>query len=291
MASRLFSACCGLALCLFLAGPATGDEKTTSADEYRKQYAQVKQVTVELPSGAVFKIKSFDQRRLNRLLSMMGISFLEYENLLRKNFEKMSPREVGKHMDLWNAIIVQSVIEPPMCIEPEEGKLEVELLTAADTDRLQEEIIKLAEETSLPIKPLSSAPPRTDIPEITVSKLLMNPEKYEDKLIDTSGSVEKELPDIGILSRQGKSVTLQRFYLSDGKASILVLRFFTKGERFFSESIIRDLMGKGDDVMMANIDDGKFTAKLIAEPVIITQSRNIERIEKQWINIALQSMH
>ncbi len=288
---RILRAFFVIVLCCSVAELAAGAERPTTADDYKKKYSKVKQITVKLPSGAVFRLRSIDQRTLNRLLAQMDISLSEYDKLVNKKYDKMSLKEISKHMDFWDAIIVQSVEEPKMCIEPEEGRLEVRLLTPEDMDKLQEEIGKLrAGIPDLPMKPLSAAPPRSGAHGITVSRLLLNPDKYEGKHVDIHGEVERELGDIGIITRQAKSIILQRFYISDGKKELLVLRFYSQGDRIFMESILQDIVGKGDDQVNVNIKNGKFTTKLIDEPTIITHSRNIDKVRTSWLQIALQNM-
>jgi len=288
---RLLRAFFVIVLCCSVAELAAGAERPTTADDYKKKYSKVKHITVKLPSGAVFRLRSIDQRTINRLLAQMDISLTEYDKLVNKKFDKMSLKEISRHTDFWDAIIVQSVEEPKMCIEPEEGRLEVRLLTPEDMDKLQEEIGKLrAGIPDLPMKPLSASPPRSEARGISVSRLLLNPDKYEGKHVDIHGEVERELGDIGIITRQAKSIILQRFYISDGKKGLLVLRFYSKGDRIFMDSILRDIVGKGDDKVNVNIKKGKFTTKLIDEPTVITHSKNIDKVKTSWLQIALQNM-
>ena len=266
-------------------------ERATTCDEYKKQYSEIRHVTVNLPSGAVFRLKSIDQRTLNRLLAQMDITLQEYENLVNKKFKKMSPTEISRYIDFWDAIIVESVEDPKMCIEPEEGKLEVGLLASEDMEKLQEEIGKLTAETAeLPMKLVTTALPISDAAKITVSKLILNSDKYEGKYINVGGRVEREAGDIGIITRKGKSVILQRFYIADGKKAILVFRFYPKGDRLYVGSALKELIGKGDDPVKVNIENGKFTVKLIDEPVIVTHSEKMEKVKDMWVQIALKNM-
>jgi len=274
-----------------VAAPAFGNDSPSSAEEYKKKYAIIKEITVKLPSGAVFRIRSIDQRALNGILGHLNISMAEYNKLVRKKFEKMSPREIGRHMDFWDVMIVQSVMAPHMCIEPEEGKLEVRLLTPEDIDKLQEEIGELNTQIpALPLKPLSSMPLQTDDMKNTVSRLLLDPGKYEGKTVDVCGEINRELSDIGIMPRHTKSVTLQRFYLSDGKKDLLIFRFFTKGHRLLMTSFLRDIFYEKGEPVIVYVKDGKFTTQLINEPVVITHSRDIDKVKSSWIRTALRNI-
>ena len=215
----------------------------------------------------------------------------EYNRLVHKKFEKMSPKEIGRHMDFWEAMIVQSVVAPEMCIEPEDGKLEVRLLTPEDMDKLQEEIGKLNTRIpELPLKPLSAAPTSLDAPQYTVSRLLMDPEKYEGKPVDVYGEVDGELSDIGIVPRQGNSVSLQRFYLTDGKKKLLVIRFYVKGDRLHMKSFLRDIFHGKDESVKVHVKDAKFTSQWINEPVVLTHGKKIDKIKSAWMETARRNI-
>ena len=288
---RILRAFFVIVLCCPVAELVAGAERPTTADDYEKNHSKVKHITVKLPSGAVFRLRSIDQRTFNRLLVQMDISLTEYDKLVNKKFDKMSLKEISRHTNFWDAIIVRSVEEPKMSIEPEEGKLDVRLLTPEDMDKLQEEIGKLrAGIPDFPMKPLSASPPRSEAHGITVSRLLLNRDKYDGKRVDIHGEVERELGDIGIITRQAKSVILQRFYISDGKKGLLILRFYSRDDRLHMESILRDIVDKGADQVNVNIKNGKFTTKLIDEPTIITHSKDIEKVKTSWLQIALQNM-
>jgi len=280
--------CCVFALLAFLVTTlAFGDENPTSAEKYKKKYAIIKEMTVKLPSGAVFGIRSIDQRTLNKILGQLNISIAEYDKLVDKKFEKMSPKEIGRHMNFWDVMIVNSVLTPKMCLEPEEGKLEVRLLTPDDMDKLQEEIGKLNTQIpALPLKPLSSAPLRTNDLKYTVSRLLLDPEKYEGKSVYVYGEVDGELGDIRIVPRQSNSISLQRFYLSDGKKKLLVVRFYVKGNRLHMNSFLRDIFYEKGEPLIIHIKDGKFTGQWINEPVVITHGQKIDKIKSNWIEAA-----
>ena len=279
---------CFLALLFCLvAMPAFGQGKTTAAEEYKKKFAVIREKTVELPSGAFFKITSIDQRALNQLLGRLDLSMDEYNRLVHEKFEKMSPKEIGRHIDFWEAMIVKSVVEPQMCIEPEEGKLDVRLLTPEDMDKLQDEIGKLNTQIpELPLKPLSSAPAITGAAQYTVSRLLLDPEKFEGKSVAVYGEVDGELSDISIVPRPSKNISLQRFYLSDGKKKLLVVRFYVKGDRLHMDSFLRDIFYRKDESVKVHIKDGKFTTQWIDEPVVMAHGHKINKIKSVWIETA-----
>ncbi len=285
------SSCFFTLLFCLMAMPAFGRDKTTTADEYKKKYAVIQEKAVTLPSGAIFKITSIDQRALNQLLGRLNLSMDEYNRLVHKKFEKMSPKEIGRHMDFWEAMIAQSVVAPEMCIEPEDGKLEVRLLTPEDMDKLQEEIGKLNTRIpELPLKPLSAAPTSPDAPQYTVSRLLMDPDKYEGKSVDVYGEVDGELSDIGISPRQGNSVSLQRFYLTDGKKKLLVIRFYVKDDRLHMKSFLRDIFHGKDDSVKVHVKDAKFTSQWINEPVVLTHGKKIDKIKSAWMETARRNI-
>ncbi|OQY45996.1 MAG: hypothetical protein B6240_07905 [Desulfobacteraceae bacterium 4572_87] len=292
--SKPYSAFCFfllLVLVLLAEAPVFGRDKTTTAAEYQKKYAVIREKTVGLPSGAVFKITSIDQRTLNQLLGRLNLSMAEYNNLVHKKFEKMSPKEVGRHMDFWEAMIVKSVVEPEMCLEPEAGKLDVRLLTSEDMDKLQDEIGKLNTQIpELPLKPLSSAPARKDTLQYTVGRLLAHPEKFEGKSVDVYGEVDGELSDIGIVPRQGNRISLQRFYLSDGKNKLLIVRFYTNGERLHMKSFFRDIFQEKGEPVTVHIKKGQFTAQWIDEPVVIAHGDKIDKIKVSWIETARRNI-
>ncbi|MCP4576200.1 MAG: hypothetical protein GY846_07955 [Deltaproteobacteria bacterium] len=283
--------CLFILLFCFIAAPAFGQDKPTTAEEYKKKFAVVREKTIKLPSGAFFKIISIDQRALNHLLGRLNLSMDEYNRLVHKKFEKMSPKEVGRHIDFWEAMIVKSVVEPQMCLEPEEGKLEVRLLTSEDMDKLQDEIGKLNTQIpELPLKPLSSAPARKDALQYTVGRLLVHPEKFEGKSVDVYGEVDGELSDIGIVSRQGNSVRLQRFYLSDGKKKLLVVRFYIKGDRLHMKSFFRNIFHEKGEPVKVHIKNSKFTAQWIDEPVVMAHGDKIDKIKSSWIDTARKNI-
>lgn len=158
-------------------------------------------------------------------------------------------------------------------------------------DKLQEEIGKLNTQIpELPLKPLSSAPASTDAAQYTVSRLLVDPQKYEGKSVDVYGEVDGELNDIGIVPRQGNSISLQRFYLSDGKKKLLVLRFYAKGDRLHMKSFLRDIFHGKDESVKVHIKKGKFTAQWIDEPVVITHGQKIDKIKSAWIETARRNI-
>ena len=288
----LCCSCCFFPLFFFLmAMSAFAQDRPTTAEEYRKKFAVIREETVKLPSGAFFKITSIDQRALNQLLGRLNLSMDDYNKLVHKKFEKMSPKEIGRHMDFWEAMIAKSVVAPQMCVEPEEGKLEVRLLTPEDMDKLQDEIGKLNTQIpELPLKPLSSAPVRTGATQYTVTRLLVDPEKFEGKVVDVYGEVDGELSDIGIVPRQGKSISLQRFYLSDGRKKLLVVRFYVKGDRLQMESFFRNFFHEKGEPVKIHIKNAKFTNQWINEPVVMTHSQKIEKIKSAWIETARRNI-
>jgi hypothetical protein len=274
-----------------LAAPAFADNQITTADEYRKKYAVIREKAVQLPSGAVFKITSIDQRALNQLLARQDLSMDEYKKLVHKKMNDMSSKEFSRYMDFWEAMIVLSVVAPKMCVEPEPEKLEIRLLTPADLDKLQQEIAQINQNlTQLPMKPLSAAPEKIQKPQYTVSRLVKSPQEYDGKTVEVFGEVEGELSDIGIVPRQGHKIGMQRFYLSDGKNKILICRFHVEGDRIQMDSILRDIFKGDDEPVTIRIKNGTFKNQWIDEPVVITHGQKIDRIRPSWIQKARKAI-
>ena len=291
MVSTIAAICCVVFMSLWAAALWAGGEGTTSAEEYRKKYSKITYKTVTVPSGAVFKLRSIDQRAFERLLVRLGMSLPEYQRLKDKKYNKMSLKEINQHLAFWDEMIVESVVEPPMSIEEVEGKLPVRLLTAKDIRALQSEISELAAgEAALPMKPLNRAYAKANEDKLTVTKLLRNPADYEGKKVDILALTDGELRDISILNRQKKKIILQRYYITDGNQRLLVLRFFTGTDRFYLTSFLNDAFGKKEGQIPVAIKKGLFTSQLIDEPVIITHSQEIEKVKKRWMGIALKNM-
>ena len=125
-----------------------------------------------------------------------------------RKFEKMTPKEVGRHMDFWEAMIVQSVVAPEMCIEPEDGKLEVRLLTPEDMDKpaggdrqTQHPNSGITPETPECRTNESGCPPVH--PSADCCWTLKN---TRGNRWHVYGEVDGELSDIGISPRQGNSI-------------------------------------------------------------------------------------
>jgi hypothetical protein len=267
------------------------EKGATTADEYRAKYSTITYKTITVPSGAVFKLRSLDQRSFERLLARLGMSLSEYNNLKNKKYKKMSLKEINRHLVFWDEMIVESVVEPSMSIEEKDGKLPVRLLRSKDIRALQAEINDLASgETALPMKPLNRAFAMSDENRLTVTKLLLKSADHEGKKVTIKGLTDGELSDISILNRQKKKIILQRFYITDGKQKLLVLRFFPGADRLHLTSFLGNAFGKKDGQVPVSIKNGHFTSQLIDEPVIITHSRNIEKIKDRWIQMALKSM-
>lgn len=268
-----------------------GENNATTADEYRTQFTKVTYKTITVPSGAVFKLRSIDQRSLDRLLANIGMPLSEYNKLKNKKYKRMSSTEITRHLTLWDELIVDSVVEPKMSIEEEAGKLPVRLLRTEDLRALQTEIGNLADGvTVLPMKPLNPAYAKADENKRAVTKLLQKLSDYEGKKVDITGLTDGELNDINIIARQKKKIDLQRFYLTDGKEKILVLRFFPGTDRLHLTSFLGNAFGKKDGQIPVSIYKGLFTAQLIDEPVIITHSQKIEKVKKQWVQIAVKKI-
>lgn len=280
----LFTLCSALLLSCLVTGLSVCAEKPTTADEYKQKYTKVKHITVKLPSGAVFKLRSIDRPAFYRLLMCLDISPAEYDDLMNKEFEDMTLEEIDKFTAFWDALVVECVESPEMCVEEEEGKLPVQMLTSDDMDKLREEIEKLTSGifvvSSKPVSATVTDPADT---RFTITDLFRAPEMYEGKDIDIKGVVAKEMTDVDVRGGYQRGVSLQRFYISDDENSILVFRFYREGDKLNLRSIFST---KPKKVRIS----GRFTTLLLNEPVIITHSRNIVKVQDSWIRVVQQAM-
>ena len=111
------------------------------------------------------------------------------------------------------------------------------------------------------------------IPQVTVTDLTEQPEAYEGRTIAVEGTATKRvlyMPIRGCIT--GVCIALQGFSVTDGKSSILVLRFY-RGKK--------ELYVRPHKTVYIR---GKFTAKF-AKPVIITYGRYIDSVRHSWIQI------
>jgi hypothetical protein len=262
-------------------------EKATTANEYKQKYTEVKHITVKLPSGAVFKLKSIDRRAFYQLLRCLDISPTEYDDLMGKEFEDMTLEEIDKFTAFWDALVVECVESPGMCVGEEEGKLPVQMLTSDDMDRLREEIEKLTSGIFVvSSKPVSDTVTEPADNKLTVTDLIRAPEMYEGKDIDIKGVVAKKMTDVDVRGGYQRGVNLQRFYISDGENSILVFRFYRGGNKLNLRPVFFAKPGTKVKVRVS----GRFTTWLPNEPVIVTHGRNIVKVQDSWIRIVQQAM-
>jgi len=120
---------------------------------------------------------------------------------------------------------------------------------------------------------------------LSITRLILDTEEYELKSIAVKGVVTGLMPEI-VISGGERKVILQRFYLSDSRNSILVFWFCKEGQRLrlragTIEKIVSDY--KDGDPRKVNIRRGKFTTKLIPQPVILGHSDNLHSIRKAWM--------
>jgi len=80
---------------------------------------------------------------------------------------------------------------------------------------------------------------------------------------------------------------MQRFYLSDKKKSILVVRFCKERDKISAmPDILTRLFAKPEGkVKEIHIRGCKFYTGLINEPIIISCGRGIKKIQQSWIKI------
>ena len=270
--------------------PSYCQENLTTASEYKQKYSKIKTSTITLPSGAVFKLKSIDKRSFYHFLKTLDISQAEYAALMEKDFDIMSPEETDKYISLWDSLMVASVENPQLSVKNEAGSLQVKMLTHEDIDKLQVEIARLVQGIiSVPDAPLSSIPERPVAvnKSFTITDLLSAAEKYEGKDVNIKGKFSKELPDITLKGVRPSALIMQRFYLSDKKNSILVVRFCKDTDKVsFTPDVLTKLFAKpGGKVKEIHIRDGKFHTGLINEPIIISCGMGIKKIQKSWIEI------
>ncbi len=270
--------------------PSYCKENLTTASEYKQKYSKIKTSTITLPSGAVFKLKSIDKRSFYHILKGLDISQADYAALMEKDFEIMSPQETDKYISLWDSLMVASVENPKLSVKDEEGHLQVKMLTHEDIDKLQVEIARLVQGIiSVPGAPLSSIPERPVAinKSFTITDLLSAREDYEGKNINIKGKFSNALPDITLKGGHAVALVMQRFYLSDKKNSILIIRFCKETDKVSPElDILTKLFAKpGGKVKEIHIRDGKFHTDLINEPIIISCGRGIKKIQKSWIEI------
>jgi len=283
----LFTLCSALLLSCLVTGLSVCVEKPTTADEYKQKHTEVKHITVKLPSGAVFKLRSIDRLAFYRLLRRLDISPAEYDDLMDKEFEDMTLEEIDKFTAFWDALVVECVESPKMCVEEEEGKLPVQMLTSDDMDKLREEIEKITSGIFVvSSKPVSATPTDSADPKLTITDLIRAPEMYEGKDIDIKGVVAKEMTDIDVRGGYQRGVSLQRFYISDDENSILVFRFYREGDKLNLRPVFFAKPGTKVKVRIS----GRFTTRLLNEPVIITHGRNIVKVQDSWIRIVQQAM-
>ena len=143
---KLISAIIGLNL--FFTLPIYSREEPTTVEGYKEKSIKAGCKTVELPSGALFKISSIDLDwgRLYKKFEQIGIEPFDYDYIMRKAKEEyynMSADEINKFYSIWNIVLVECVEKPKLCIEEEEGRLLVQNLTFKDRKKLQDEIIEL----------------------------------------------------------------------------------------------------------------------------------------------------
>ena len=265
-------------------------ENLTTASEYKQKHSKFKTSTIELPSGAVFKLKLIDKRSFYHILKALDISQAKYAALMEKDFEIMSPEETDKYISLWDSLIVESVENPKLSVKNEKGSLQVKMLTHEDIDKLQAEIAILVQGIiSVPAAPLSSIPEQPVVinKSFTITDLLSAEEKYEGKSINIKGKFSNALPDITLKGRHADALIMQRFYLSDKKNSILIVRFCKETDKISSTpDILTKLFAKpGGKVKEIHIREGIFHKGMVSEPIIISCGRGIKKIQQSWIKI------
>ena len=253
----------------------------TTPNEYKQKYYNPRFRILSLPSGAIFKIKDIEKKEFLRLLKKYDIPISEYNDMSSDYFNDINLRETKCKPFLY-ALIVKSVVNPNLCIEDEKDKLQVGMLTPDDFDYLCIEIGKYQ-------KGISKTHPKPDLKNIdaklVISDLILFPEKHEGKTIDIKGIVTHEMKEI-IISGGEREIIFQRFYLSDGRNTILVFWFCKEHERLeLKPGILDKLFGnkKDGDLWEVKIRRGKFTTTLIPKPVIIGHSESLYRIKDLWV--------
>ena len=260
--------------------------QATSADSYVQKYAHTVYRLIHLPSGATFKIKTLGRKEFYSLLNKRTISMSEYNAIIKRFPDELTLRERETYMPFFNVLIVTSVVDPGMCLDDEEGKLPVRMLTPDDFDYVIEEIAPRQGGLS---KDRAKTPVKLGLNKadtnLSITRLILDPEEYELKSIAVKGVVTGLMPEI-VISGGERKVILQRFYLSDSRNSILVFWFCKEGQRLrlragTIEKIVSDY--KDGDPRKVNIRRGKFTTKLIPQPVILGHSDNLHSIRKAWM--------
>ncbi len=137
-----------IALNLLLTLPLYSKPEPTTAAGYKEKSIKSGCKTVELPSGAVFKISSINWNwaKFYKKLEQINIEPSYYNFIIGKakeEYHNMSADEITIFYSIWNILLVECVEKPELCIEEEEGKLSVQSLTFKDRERLEDEIIEL----------------------------------------------------------------------------------------------------------------------------------------------------
>ena len=143
---KLISAIIGLNL--FFTLPIYSREEPTTVEGYKEKAIKAGCKTVELPSGALFKISSINWNwaRFYKKLEELSITPYDYNFIIGKakeEYHNMSADEISIFHSIWNIMMVECVEKPKLCIEEEEGKLLVQNLTFKDREKLEDEIIEL----------------------------------------------------------------------------------------------------------------------------------------------------
>ncbi len=279
----LLTGICYIFLNLSLFSSAFADTaQTTNPDEYKQKYSNSQSRILHLPSGAIFKIKDIKKKEFVRLLKKYDILISEYKVMISDYFHEIKLKRKNKFKPFLYELIVKSVEKPSLCIEDEEGKLQVGILIPDDFDYLCKEIGKYPKGIS---KTQSKSNLKQMDTKLVITDLILSPERYEGKHIDITGVVTKEMKEL-IISYGERKIIFQRFYLSDGLNTILVFWFSKENERLrLKPGSFSRLFGNRKDAnpWKVKVRRGKFTTKLIPRPIIIGHSESLSRIKDSWI--------
>ena len=263
-----------------------GTGSATTSDEYIKEFSHItQQRTVHLPSGATFRLNVISEKEFRRMLKEFEISIPELNDMVDRDFDEMPSKEKDKYVEFRNKLIVKYVENPKMSIEDEDGKLPIRTLTPDDFDYLLRKLIAFPEVIQAATPEISVTMEQKKKNRLSVSKLILSPEKYEGKKVNLRGVVSRTLKEITI-SGGARKVIFQRFYLSDNRNTILVFWFSKEKNKLSLKptplgSMLLDL--EEDDPWIVSIRKGTFTTKLISHPVIIGHCRDLSDIKQLWI--------
>lgn len=263
-----------------------GTGSATTSDEYIKEFSHItQQRTVRLPSGATFRLNVINEKEFHRMLKEFEISIPELNDMVDRDFGEMPGKEKDKYIDFRNKLIVKYVENPKMCIEDEEGKLPIRILTPDDFDYLLRELTVFPDVIQAVTPEISVKTEQKKKNRLSVTNLILSPEKYEGKKVNLKGVVSRTLKEITISGGERK-VIFQRFYLFDNRNTILVFWFSKEKNKLSLKptslgSMLLDL--EEDDPWIVYIRKGTFTTKLISQPVIIGHCRDLSNIQQLWI--------